>query len=155
MVNMEVRQAAATEIDQVRVLFREYAEWLQEDICLQSFEQELAALPGAYAHPGGTLLVAAEGIRLAGCVGLRPLDLETGEMKRLYVRPEFRANALGPRLVAALIEEARRLGYRRVRLDTLPKMVAAQKMYASIGFRDIARYNGNASAGVRFMELQL
>ena len=152
---MEVRQAAADEVEQVRALFREYAEWLQEDVCLQSFEQELAGLPGAYGRPRGTLLVAAEGIRLAGCVALRPLDEETAEMKRLYVRPEFRGNALGPKLVGAVIEEARRLSYRRVRLDTLPKMVAAQRMYESIGFRDIARYNESDYAGIRFMELQL
>jgi putative acetyltransferase len=152
---MEIRQATAAEMDQVRALFQEYADWLQEDICLQSFAEELAGLPGAYGPPRGALLVASDGTQIAGCVALRPLDEETAEMKRLFVRPQFRGNAIGPKLVAALAQEARRLGYQRVRLDTLPKMVAAQKMYESIGFHDIARYNGNASAGVRFMELQL
>ena len=76
-------------------------------------------------------------------------------MKRLFVRPQFRGNAIGPRLVIALIGEARQLGYQRLRLDTLPKMASAQRLYESIGFRDIARYNENASEGVRFMELQL
>lgn len=152
---MEIREAAAAEIDQVRALFQEYAELIQEDVCLDSFAEELAALPGDYSPPRGTLLVASEAAELAGCVALRPLDQETGEMKRLYVRPEFRGNAIGPKLVMALIGEARKFGYRRVRLDTLRKMVAAQRLYESLGFRDIARYNDNDAAGVRFMELQL
>ena len=152
---MEVRPAAPGEMNQVRSLFQEYADWLQEDICLQSFKEELAGLPGAYAPPRGTLLVAAAGTQLAGCVALRPLDQETGEMKRLYVRPDFRGSGIGPRLVTSLVAEARKLGYLRVRLDTLPKMAAAQRLYESIGFRDIQRYNENSSAGVRFMELQL
>jgi ribosomal protein S18 acetylase RimI-like enzyme len=152
---MEIRAAGPDEIGKVRLLFHEYAAWLQEDICLHSFEQELTALPGAYGPPRGALLVASNGSQLAGCVALRPLQKDTAEMKRLFVRPQFRGNAVGPTLVTALIEEARRLSYRRVRLDTLPKMASAQRLYESIGFRDIARYNQNASTGVRFMELQL
>ncbi len=152
---MEIRAANVDDIGKVRLLFREYAAWLQEGICLQSFEEELAALPGAYGPPRGALLMAVDGNQLAGCGALRALDEDTGEMKRLFVRPEFRGNAIGPRLVTTLIEEARRLGYRRVRLDTLPKMASAQKLYELLGFRDIARYNENSSAGVRFMELQL
>jgi ribosomal protein S18 acetylase RimI-like enzyme len=152
---MEIRPANPEEIEQVRTLLQMYADWLQEDICLQNFAQELAALPGAYGPLRGTLLVASDGTQLVGCVALRALNDETAEMKRLFVRPAFRGNAIGPRLVMMLIEEARRLGYRWLRLDTLPKMGAAQKLYESLGFRDIARYNENASAGVRFMELQL
>jgi len=142
-------------MNQVRDLFREYGAWLQEDICLQSFEQELSALPGAYTPPKGTLLVASDGTHLAGCVALRPLDQETGEMKRLFVRDAFRGRGIGPRLVTTLVAEARKLNYRRLRLDTLPKMDTAQKLYESLGFRDIERYNESVSAGVRFMELQL
>jgi len=152
---MRIRLAEASEMDRVRVLFREYAAWLQEDICLQSFEQELAALPGTYAPPRGSLLVAADGSQLCGCVALRPLDDETSEMKRLFVRESFRGKGAGAKLVIALIEVARVAGYRQLRLDTLPKMAAAQRMYQQIGFRDIERYNDNASVGVRFMELEL
>jgi ribosomal protein S18 acetylase RimI-like enzyme len=108
-------------------------------------------LPGEYAAQRGRLLIA-EG---AGCVALRPLDEETCEMKRLYVRPDYRGSGLGRRLVVAIIEEARAIGYRRMRLDTMLKMGGAQRLYESLGFRDIAAYRYNPEAGARFLELEL
>jgi len=148
---MTIRPASSEDLDEIRVMLREYAAWLEVDLCFQNFEQELAGLPGDYAPPRGRLLIA-EG---AGCVALRPIDEETCEMKRLYLRPEHRGSGLGRRLVMAIIEEARSIGYRRIRLDTMPKMDSAQKLYASIGFRDIEAYRYNPEPGARFLELDL
>ena len=132
-------------------MLREYAAWLQVDLCFQNFEQELAGLPGDYAPPRGRLLIA-EG---AGCIALRPIDDDICEMKRLYVRPEHRGSGLGRRLVQAIIDEARSIGYRRMRLDTMPVMDKAQALYASFGFREIEAYRYNPEPGARFLELDL
>jgi GNAT superfamily N-acetyltransferase len=148
---MIIRAALHGDLDQIRAMLREYAAWLEVDLCFQNFEQELAELPGDYAPPGGRLLIA-EG---AGCVALRPIDREICEMKRLYVRPEQRGTGLGRKLVQAIIEEARGIGYARMRLDTMPKMDSAQRLYESLGFRDIAPYRYNPEPGARFLELTL
>jgi ribosomal protein S18 acetylase RimI-like enzyme len=146
-----IRAANLADLDEIRTMLREYAAWLEVDLCFQNFEQELAALPGEYAPPAGRLLIA-EG---AGCVALRPIDEQICEMKRLYVRPEHRGSGLGRRLVTALVEEARGIGYRRMRLDTMPKMDRAQGLYASLGFREIEAYRFNPEPGARFLELDL
>jgi putative acetyltransferase len=148
---MTIRAATFADLEEIRVMLREYAAWLEIDLCFQNFEEELAGLPGEYAAPSGRLLIA-EG---AGCVALRRIDDETCEMKRLYVRPERRGSGLGSSLVRAIIEEARGIGYRRMRLDTMPKMGGAQRLYESLGFRDIAAYRYNPEAGARFLELEL
>jgi GNAT superfamily N-acetyltransferase len=148
---MIIRPASLTDLDEIRVMLREYAAWLDVDLCFQNFEEELAGLPGDYAPPRGRLLFA-EG---AGCVALRPIEQEICEMKRLYVRPEYRGSGLGRRLALAIIEEARGIGYRSMRLDTMPKMDGAQRLYASLGFRDIAPYRYNPEPGARFLELTL
>ncbi len=148
---MIIRPAAISDLDEIRAILREYAAWLEVDLCFQNFERELEELPGDYAPPRGRLLIAAGG----GCVALRPIDEETCEMKRLYVRPEHRGSGLGRRLALAIIEEARAIGYRRMRLDTMPKMGSAQGLYASLGFRDIAAYRYNPEPGARFLELDL
>jgi len=148
---MMIRAASTTDLDEIRVMLRAYAAWLEVDLCFQNFEEELAGLPGEYAAPGGRLLIA-EG---AGCVALRRIDDEICEMKRLYVRPEHRGSGLGRRLVLAIIEQARVIGYRRMRLDTMPKMDSAQGLYASLGFRGIAPYRYNPEPGARFLELEL
>jgi len=148
---MTIRPAARADLDEIRTMLREYAAWLEVDLCFQNFDQELAELPGEYQPPRGCLLVA-EG---AGCVALRPIDDEICEMKRLYVRPEHRGSGLGRQLVLAIIAEARGIGYRRMRLDTMPKMDGAQRLYASLGFREIAAYRYNPEPGTRFLELEL
>jgi GNAT superfamily N-acetyltransferase len=148
---MTIRPATISDLDEIRALLREYAAWLEVDLCFQNFEQELAGLPGEYAPPRGRLLIA-EG---AGCVAVRAIDDETCEMKRLYVRPEQRGSGLGRSLILAIIEEARGIGYRRMRLDTMPKMAGAQRLYASLGFRDIGAYRYNPEPGARFLELEL
>jgi GNAT superfamily N-acetyltransferase len=139
------------DVDEIRALFREYASSLPFTLAFQDFEAELASLPGAYAPPRGVLLLA----RGVGCVGLRPLDETTCELKRLYVRPGARGSGLGRALAERALTEARAVGYSRVRLDTTPGMETAQAVYARLGFREIAAYRANPVAGVRYLELEL
>ncbi len=145
----------AGDLGDVRDLFLEYAATLDFDLCFQGFDGELAALPGAYGPPGGRLfLVSVEG-KLAGGVGLRPLQVDISEMKRLDVRPEFQGLGLGRRLAEATIEAAREIGYRRMRLDTIANMCAAQALYRSLGFTEIPPYYDNPLEGVVYFELKL
>ena len=154
---MDLIQAkSALEIEQARLLFREYQSWLQIDLCFQNFEKELANLPGDYAQPEGRLLLAYEGAQLAGCVALRKIDERVCEMKRLFLREEFRGRGLGRQLIAAIIQEAKQIGYDHMRLDTLPpKMGDAIALYGYYGFREISSYYDNPVAGAIFMELDL
>lgn len=135
-----------------RILFEEYQQSLGFSLCFQNFDAELAGLPGAYAPPAGRLLLAFAGAEPAGCVALRKIGEEICEMKRLWVRPAFRGTGLGRRLAETLLAEARAIGYRRIRLDTLPSMTAAQSLYLSLGFADIPPYNDHPIEGTRFME---
>ncbi|MFO7696950.1 MAG: GNAT family N-acetyltransferase [Anaerolineae bacterium] len=142
-------------IVELRQLILEYAASLGVDLCFQGFEAELASLPGKYAPPEGALILARVGGEPAGCVALRPLDADICEMKRLYVRDDFRGLGLGRALVARIIEEARGRGYRAMRLDTLSTMDAAQRLYASFGFTYIEPYVHNPVEGAMYMELIL
>lgn len=136
-------------------MFLEYADALGVDLCFQGFDTELAELPGDYARPAGRLLAARLGDQLAGCVALRPLGDGACEMKRLFVRPAARGSGTGRALAEAVIAAARAEGYERMRLDTLPQMVEAQPLYASLGFREIEPYYDNPVPGARFLELTL
>lgn len=138
-----------------RALFVEYGNGLGIDLAFQRFDDELAALPGLYAPPRGRLLVAEFGGYAQGCVALRELDPTAAELKRLYVRPQARGRGVGRRLAEAAISAAGELEYRRIVLDTLPNMTAAQRLYRELGFRETAPYTFNAVAGTRFMELYL
>lgn len=136
-------------------LFREYADALGVDLEYQGFAAELAALPSPYVPPQGALLIAQVDGNTAGCVALRQLDDDTGEMKRLYVRPAFRSWGLGHRLVEAAVQAARRAGYAALRLDTLASMESAQRLYRKLGFTEITAYNSTHLPGTRFYELKL
>ena len=153
---MRLTQATTPEeIDLARELFHEYAAWLQFDLCFQNFSQELAELPGKYAPNSGRLLLAYVDDKLAGCIALRKLDDETCEMKRLFTRPEFRGKGLGRLLIQRILEEARTIGYKRMRLDTLPgRMDSAIRLYESFGFTDVPPYYNSPVAGTRYMELE-
>jgi carbonic anhydrase len=154
---MKLKQVKSEEeVEQARTLFEEYAGWLGFSLCFQNFDKELAELPGDYAPPAGRLLLAMENDQIAGCVALRKIGDGIGEMKRLYVRPEFRGKGLGRTLTQTIIQAARDLDYQRLRLDTLPgRMDQAIAMYRSLGFKDIERYYNNPYEAAAFMELSL
>jgi GNAT superfamily N-acetyltransferase len=144
------------QIAQARELFLEYAESLGFSLCFQNFDAELAGLPGGYAPPGGRLLLVEYDGQLAGCVALHGLDAGVCEMKRLYLRPQFRGRGLGRVLAERIVAEARQIGYRRMRLDTVePVMKDAVAMYRKLGFKEIAAYCANPMAGALYMELEL
>lgn len=146
---------AGDKLEAVRELFCEYAKSLEVDLCFQNFEEELKQLPGKYSPPKGILLLANVGGKAAGCIALRLISDDICEMKRLYVRSDFRGTGLGKKLAERLIKEARTLGYRYMRLDTLATMKSAQNLYLSLGFYDIAPYVYNPIDGTRYMELKL
>ena len=144
------------DIAAVSGLFRAYAASLDVDLCFQGFAEELAGLPGRYAPPAGALFLARDGARAAlGCVGLRPVDPATCEMKRLYVAPQARGAGLGRDLVTGIIRAAERIGYREMRLDSLPSMRAAVALYGSCGFEPMAPYYDSPVAGTQFMRRML
>src|SRR6185503_11113229 len=144
------------DIEQARTLFEEYAAALGISLCFQNFDQELNALPGKYAPPDGRLLLATEDDELAGCIAMRKLEPGVCEMKRLFVRPAYRSHGLGRVLVETIIDEARKLGYTQIRLDTLPGLMdKAIALYRSFGFVEIGPYYENPVEGAKFMELEL
>ena len=147
------------ELDEVRAIFREYADGLGVDLCFQQFDEELANLPGEYAEPRGALLLARVDGEVAGCCALRPLDTadypNAAEMKRLYVRKAFRGFGLGRRLAEAALDAARQAGYACVLLDTLDDMEAARALYEELGFEDIPPYYHNPIAGAHYLKADL
>lgn len=159
----ELIAAVATplEVAQARALFEEYAAQLGVSLCFQDFERELATLPGAYAAPRGRLLLAGAANEAFGCIALRPLvdsgapAAVVGEVKRLYVQPARRAEGWGGRLARAVIREARAIGYRELKLDTLEWMTDARRLYARLGFGECAPYYHNPLPGVVYMTLAL
>jgi putative acetyltransferase len=151
-----VQVESSQQIAQVRELFLEYAKSLNFDLCFQSFDKELAGLPGDYAPPDGRLLLAEYEGQLAGCVALHKLEPEICEMKRLYLRPQFRGKGLGRELAEKIIHAARSIGHKRMRLDTVePVMKDAVAMYRRLGFKEIAPYRLNPIEGALYMELEL
>lgn len=153
---MLIHQATTPEhIAAIRDLFHEYAAWLRIDLCFQGFAEEVATLPGLYAPPRGRLLLATEAERSAGCIALRPIDDRVCEMKRLFVRPECRGSGLGRTLAERIIAEARGIGYTSMRLDTLPVMQGAIRLYESLGFVRRPAYYETPIPETVFMELAL
>ena len=139
----------------VRALFEEYAAALGVDLGFQDFDRELAELPGEYVPPGGRLLLALDEGNPAGCVALRPFEPGVCEMKRLYVRSAFRGTGLGRLLAERIVGAGRDAGYERMRLDTLPAMAAARRLYESLGFVEIEAYRPNPIHGTTYFELAL
>jgi GNAT superfamily N-acetyltransferase len=153
---IDIRPARFPEdLESVRSLFGAYAASLPISLAFQDFDSELASLPGDYAPPQGRLLLAWEGGQAVGCVALRPLESPVCEMKRLYVSPVARSGGLGHRLASRICAEARSAGYLRMRLDTLPSMAAARRVYESLGFRPIAPYCFNPVPDAVFLEADL
>ncbi|MFO7685584.1 MAG: GNAT family N-acetyltransferase [Desulfobacterales bacterium] len=154
---MNIKRAQTTdELEEIRRLFREYEAFLDFGHCFQDFEKELAGLPGHYAPPEGELLIAVNGRTAAGCAALRQYKGGICEMKRLFVRPEFRRQRLGRMLAERIIEEAVKLGYTSMRLETLDRLVEAVRLYESLGFRH--RHHPHCRtpvAGVLYWELPL
>jgi ribosomal protein S18 acetylase RimI-like enzyme len=146
---------SSTDIEVVRELFREYERSLGVDLGFQGFQDELAALPGSYAPPRGRLFIARDGEAVGGCIALRPLGSDLCEMKRLYLRATLRGKGAGRALATHVIEEARAIGYRTMRLDTLPMMREAIALYGSLGFQRIAPYYDNPVPGTLYMERAL
>ncbi len=143
------------DLEAARRLFVEYAEELGLDLSFQGFDDELAGLPGRYAPPDGRLVLAREDGRAIGCVALRRIGQDVCEMKRLYVRPEYRGTGVGRRLAERIIDEARAAGYRLMKLDTLSSMAAANRLYESLGFVDARPYGDHSIPGTRCMERSL
>lgn len=143
------------QLEDARGLFKEYASSLGVDLCFQDLDRELKELPGEYSEPEGCILLAFLESALAGCVALRPLESRICEMKRMYVRPAFRGQGIGLVLAQGVIAEARKRGYRKIRLDSLPTMKDAQALYRSLGFREIDAYRLNPIQGTVFMELDV
>ena len=136
-------------------MVQEYVGWIGLDLAFQEIDAELAGLPGDYAPPRGALFVAEDRGRLIGMIGLRPFEGGICEMKRLYVRPDARGRGLAKQLIAVALDEARRLQYSEIRLDTLPMMGDAQSLYLALGFADIPPYYDTPIAGTRFMSKKL
>jgi len=148
--------SSPAQIEQIRNLFLDYAKSLGFSLCFQNFDQELATLPGHYAPPKGRLLLAEYEGHVAGCVALREFEGDICEMKRLYLRPAFRGKGLGRAIAEHLIVEARKIGYTRMRLDTVESVMQdAVAMYRRLGFREIPPYRENPIAGALYMELDL
>ncbi len=148
-----ITPATVEDLDTVRKLFQEYEASLPFDLGFQNFEEELKGLPGRYAPPSGRLLLARCDGAFVGCVALRQIGDGLCEMKRLFVRPAFQGKGIGKALAQAIIEEGRRIGYKRMRLDTV--LEPAKSLYRSLGFREIPPYQHVPVAGVVFMELEL
>ncbi len=155
-VDLAVPQSA-NELAAAASIFREYGDSLGIDLSFQGFEEELAQLPGLYAAPRGTLLLAWVEGELAGCCALRPIDdvdvANAAEMKRLYVRPAFRRFGLGRLLAEAVLDAARQMGYSSVLLDTLDDMEAARALYEELGFVEVPPYYHNPIAGSHYLRV--
>ena len=151
----ELDPGSPGDVAAARALFEEYAESLDVDLAFQGFAEELATLPEGYLPPTGRLLLAELDGAPVGCAAVRALEGDACELKRLYVRPAARGHGLGRTLTEAALDQARSLGYRRVRLDTLPTMTSAFALYVELGFREIEPYRFNPVPGTRYLERDL
>ena len=147
--------ANADHVAQARALFQEYAETRKHDPALENFQEEIDNLPGKYAVPDGSLILAYRDGKLAVCVAVHKWAYGVCEMKRLYVSPRIRGRGIGRCLVEAIIKQAAMMGYSRLRLDSIPSMKEAQALYESIGFYEIPAYRHNPNEGTKYYEIAL
>ena len=153
----EILEVNSTElIEETKQLFRDYEKWLNVSLCFQGFEEEVNTLPGKYAHPDGRLYIVKYDDKYSGCIGLRKLEDGICEMKRLYLKPELRGKGIGNELVSLIIQDARNIGYSKMRLDTIKeKMPNAVRLYEKYGFHKTEKYYDNPNPHTLFMELDL
>lgn len=142
-------------LEEARQLFVAYGKWRNLDAALGDFQKELDELPGKYAQPAGLLLLAMDEGTAIGCIAYQQLSPEICEMKRMYVLDKYQRQGIGRKLVEELLAEAKAAGYKRMRLDTHPRMTSAHGLYASMDFYEIERYNQNPTPGIRFFERPL
>ena len=147
--------SAMNQLDEIRQLFREYANSLEIDLCFQDFEEELKSLPGKYSEPDGRLYIAYLDDKVVGCIALRRYDDIRAELKRLFVRNGYRGLGISKRLIQRIIQDALDIGYHSILLDTLDTMKPAISLYTSIGFKDIESYYDNPIEGAKYFELDL
>jgi putative acetyltransferase len=156
MKKIEIKKIeSAQDLEEVKQLFREYANFLQVDLCFQGFESELAKLPAKYAEPEGSIYLAKVNEMPAGCIALWKLEDGVCEMKRLYVKPEFQGLGLGKQLANILLEEAKSKGYKKMKLDTLQRLTAANDLYVKLDFTKTIPYNINPEEDVVYYEKEL
>lgn len=153
-MNIEIRQAY-DDLDNIKTLFLEYAQSIEVDLCFQDFNTELDRLPGKYANPDGRLYIAYVDNKVAGCIALRRYDENRAELKRLFIRNEFRQLGISKKLVNQIISDAKEIGYKSILLDTLNTMTAAMNLYQSVGFKEIEPYYANPLDGATYFELIL
>ena len=153
---MHIREASfPADSQNLKTVIHEYIAWLDMDLSYRGFAQEMDAFDGLFTLPSGLFLMAVSGQEIAGCVGLLRHDAGTAEVKRLYVRPGFRGQQLGEKLITALVDRARQLGYARLLLDAVPQTVVAQQLYRAMGFEETAPYYPNPVPGTNFFALSL
>ena len=154
-MNVEIKKATSPEdLNIVKELFKEYEQFLQTDLCFQSFNEELQNLPGAYTFPDGAIWLAFVNDKPAGCVALKRHSQTASEMKRLFVKPEFQGHKIGKELIDQVIKESIQLGYERIKLDVLPKSESAIKLYHAYGFKPTVPYYTTEQV-VYFFELEI
>ena len=154
MVKIRIVSTEEETIEAKKIL-QEYADWLDLDMCYGNIAKEIKEFPGEYGPPGGKFYLAYEGMEVVGSVALRMWKGDICEMKRLFVRPVHRSKGLGRILARFIVDEARKMGYKRMRLDTLPHMVAAITLYKSLGFREITKYRISPTDDAVYFELDI
>lgn len=153
--NIHIAKIEKYDIEKTKDLIKEYLIWVNSDLSFQDIDEELYSFPGKYEEPAGSFFVAKEGDNIIGCVGLRKIQTGICEMKRLFVKDEHKGIGLGKELIKIVIEEAKKKGYEKMRLDTLPKMKTAQRLYKEFDFYEIKQYVVNPIEDSVFMEKML
>ncbi len=150
--NISITKISRSDVQETKELIKEYLKWIDNDLSFQQVDEELAGFPKKYEEPDGSFFIAKDGKNVIGCIGLKKIQSGICEMKRLFVKDEYKGRGLGKELIKTLIEEAKKKGYSKMRLDTLSKMKSAQRLYKEFGFYEIEQYVVNPIEGAVFME---